>query len=60
VVGLVSTSHDSAFDNFPYREYLDIRAHTGSFGGVIANAALATVGFSADHRSGHGSTAIAS
>jgi macrolide transport system ATP-binding/permease protein len=48
VVSLVSTSHDADFDNFSYREYLDIRAHTRSYDGVIANAALGTVGFSAD------------
>ena len=48
VLSLVSTSHDSSFDNFSYREYLDIRGHTSSFDGVIANASLGTVGFSAD------------
>ena len=48
VVTLVSTSHDNSFDNFSYREYLDIRGHTKSYDGVIANASLATVGFSAD------------
>ena len=47
VVTLVGTSHDSSFDNFSYREYLDIRGHSRSFDGVIANAALGTVGFSA-------------
>jgi putative ABC transport system permease protein len=48
VVTLVGTSHDSSYDNFSYREYLDIRGHTRSFDGVIANASLGTVGFSAD------------
>jgi putative ABC transport system permease protein len=48
VVSLVSTSHDNSFDNFSYREYLDIRGHSRSFDGVIANASLGTVGFSAD------------
>ncbi len=48
VVSLVGTSHDNGYDNFSYREYLDIRAHTRSFDGVIASAALATVGFSSD------------
>ncbi len=48
VVSLVGTSHDTNFDNFSYREYRDIRAHTRSFDGVIANAGLGTVGFSAD------------
>ncbi len=48
VVTLVSTSRDSAFDQFSYREYLDIRDKTKSYDGVIANAPLATVGFSAE------------
>ncbi|MBZ5727222.1 MAG: ABC transporter permease [Acidobacteriia bacterium] len=48
VVSLVSTSHDNSYDNFSYREYLDIRGHTKSYDGVIANASLGTVGFSAD------------
>jgi len=47
VVTLVSTSHDNSFDSFSYREYLDIRDHTKSYDGVIANAQLQTVGFSA-------------
>jgi putative ABC transport system permease protein len=47
VVTLVSTSHDSAFDPFSYREYLDIRDRTKSYAGVIANVPLLTVGFSA-------------
>jgi feruloyl esterase len=34
----VSTSRDSSFENFSYREYLDIRQHTKSYDGVIANA----------------------
>ena len=48
VVTLVSTSRDSSFDNFSYREYVDIRNHAKSYEGVIANAALSAVGFSAD------------
>jgi macrolide transport system ATP-binding/permease protein len=48
VVSLVGTSHDSSYDNFSYREYLDIRGHLRSFAGVIANASLGTVGFSAN------------
>ena len=48
VVTLVSTSHDNRFDSFSYREYLDIRDNTKSYDGVIANAPLATVGFSAE------------
>ena len=48
VVTLVSTSHDNSFDSFSYREYLDIRGHTKSYDGVIANAPLGLVGFSAE------------
>jgi len=47
VVTLVSTSHDNSFDSFSYREYLDIRDHTKSYDGVIANAPVGAVGFSA-------------
>jgi macrolide transport system ATP-binding/permease protein len=50
VVSLVSTSRDNSFDLFSYREYLDIRAHTKSYDGVIANAVTGSVGFSADPR----------
>jgi len=48
VVTLVSTTHDSSFDNFSYREYLDIRGNTDSYDGVIANAEMEAVGFSAE------------
>ena len=48
VVTLVSTSHDNSFDNFSYREYLDIRDKTKSYDGVIANADIEAVGFSAE------------
>jgi predicted permease len=48
VVTLVSTTHDSSFDDFSYREYLDIRDKTKSYDGVIANAAMEAVGFSAE------------
>jgi predicted permease len=47
VVTLVSTSRDNSFDNFSYREYLDIRDHTKSYDGVVANTTLRAVGFSA-------------
>ena len=47
VVTLVSTTHDSSFDDFSYREYLDIRDKTKSYDGVIANADMEAVGFSA-------------
>ena len=48
VVTLVSTSHDNSFDSFSYPEYLDIRDQTRSYDGVIANAAVSSVGFSAE------------
>src|SRR6266851_9876028 len=48
VVTLVSTTHDSSFDDFSYREYLDIRGKTKSYDGVIANASMEAVGFSAE------------
>ncbi len=48
VVTLVSTTHDSNFDDFSYREYLDIRDKTKSYDGVIANADMQAVGFSAE------------
>ena len=48
VVTLVSTTHDSSFDGFSYREYLDIRGSTKSYDGVIANAEMEAVGFSAE------------
>jgi putative ABC transport system permease protein len=48
VVTLVSTTHDNSFDNFSYREYLDIRGKTKSYDGVIANADMEAVGFSAE------------
>jgi putative ABC transport system permease protein len=48
VLTLLSTTHDSSFDDFSYREYLDIRDKTKSYDGVIANAAMEAVGFSAE------------
>jgi hypothetical protein len=48
VVTLVSTTHDSNFDGFSYREYLDIRGKTKSYDGVVANADMEAVGFSAE------------
>jgi predicted permease len=48
LVTLVSTTHDNNFDNFSYREYLDIRGKTMSYDGVIANADMEAVGFSAE------------
>jgi predicted permease len=48
VVTLVSTTHDTSFDNFSYREYLDIRDKTKSYDGVIARSDMQAVGFSAE------------
>ncbi|NDQ58754.1 MAG: ABC transporter permease [Acidipila sp.] len=48
VVTLVSTTHDSSFDNFSYREYLDIRGNTKSYDGAIASGAIQGVGFSVE------------
>jgi macrolide transport system ATP-binding/permease protein len=48
VVTLVSTSQESAYDSFSYREYLDIRDHTKSYSGVIANGGVEAVGFRAN------------
>ncbi|HET8924998.1 MAG TPA: ABC transporter permease [Candidatus Acidoferrum sp.] len=48
VVTLVSTSHDNSFEDFSYREYLDIRDKTQSYEGVIANANMEAVSFSAE------------
>ena len=47
VVSLVSTSRDTAFGAFSYREYLDIRDNTRSYGGVVASVSPQSVGFSA-------------
>ena len=48
VVTLVSTSRDSAFGSFSYREYLDIRDRTKSYVGVVASGEPKGVGFSAE------------
>jgi macrolide transport system ATP-binding/permease protein len=48
VVSLVSTTHDNSFDDFSYREYLDIRDKIKTYEGVIASAGMEAVGFSAD------------
>ncbi|MBV9611905.1 MAG: ABC transporter permease, partial [Acidobacteriaceae bacterium] len=47
VVSMVSTTRENNWDFFSYREYLDIREKTKSYDGVIANAAMEAVGFSA-------------
>jgi len=48
VINLVSTSRDNSYDFFSYREYLDLRDKTKSYDGVVANAAMGAVGFSAE------------
>jgi predicted permease len=48
VVTLVSTTRDNDYDFFSYREYLDVRDHTKSYHGVVANTGLQAVGFSAE------------
>jgi predicted permease len=48
VVTLVSTTHDTSFEPFSYREYLDIRGKTKSYDGVIAEKDMEAVGFSAE------------
>ena len=50
VVTLMSTSHESSYESFSYREYLDIRANTRSYEGVVASAPVGNVGFSAERR----------
>ncbi|HEX7254168.1 MAG TPA: ABC transporter permease [Thermoanaerobaculia bacterium] len=47
IVSLVSTSRDNSFENFSYREYLDIRDKTKGYAGVVANTIVLSVGFSA-------------
>jgi hypothetical protein len=47
IVTLVGTTHDSNYEDFSYREYLDIRDKTQSYEGVAANASMEEVGFSA-------------
>lgn len=48
VLTLASTSHDTNFDSFSHREYLDIRERTRSYDGVIANTDMQAVGFSSE------------
>jgi macrolide transport system ATP-binding/permease protein len=48
VVTLGSTTHDNSFEDFSYREYLDIRDKTKSYDGVIAYSEMQAVGFSAE------------
>ena len=48
VVTLAGTTHDSSYENFSYREYLDIRDNTKSYDGVFAYADMQAVGYSAE------------
>ncbi len=48
IVTLVSTTHDNGYDYFSYREYLDIRAKTKSYDGVVASKDMEAVGFAAE------------
>jgi predicted permease len=48
VLTLSGVSRASAFEPFSYREYLDLRDHTNSYQGVVANGDFVPVGFSLD------------
>lgn len=48
VVTLVGTSRESAFEQFSYREYIDIRDASRAYDGVVANSAVMGVGFTTD------------
>jgi macrolide transport system ATP-binding/permease protein len=48
VVTLAATTPDSKFEQFSYREYLDIRDNTKTYDGVIAYADMQAVGYSAE------------
>ncbi len=48
IVTIVGTTHDSNYEYFSYREYLDIRDKTKSYEGVVASADMEAVGFSAN------------
>jgi hypothetical protein len=50
IVTLGSTTPDTPFDSFSYREYRDIRDKTTSYDGVIAYTDMEAVGFSAEPR----------
>jgi predicted permease len=47
VVTLVGTSHDTRYDPFSYREYVDLRAHATSYEGIVASTTVAAAGFAA-------------
>jgi len=48
LVTLVGTTLDTSYEDFSYREYLDIRDKTTSYDGVLAFAQMEAVGFSAN------------
>jgi len=48
IVTLAGTTHDNGYDYFSYREYLDIRAKTKSYDGVVAAKDMEAVGFAAE------------
>src|SRR5438874_5693389 len=48
IVTIVSTTRDNGFDDFSYREYIDVRDHTNSYDGLIANTDVLAVGFTTD------------
>src|SRR5213082_2484241 len=48
IVNLVSTTRDNGFDDFSYREFLDIRAAAKSYDDVIASTTVQGVGFTTD------------
>ena len=48
VVTLSGTTRDNRFGSFSYREYLDIRDHTRSYDGVVANLDMQAVAFAAE------------
>src|SRR5262249_27099507 len=47
IVDLVSTTRDEGYDDFSYRQYLDIRRLTSSYDGILASTTVLPVGFSA-------------
>ncbi len=48
VMSLVSTTHDDLYDFFSLREYMDLRAGSKSYDGVVASTQIQAVGFSAE------------
>jgi macrolide transport system ATP-binding/permease protein len=48
VVTLAGTTPDSKFEEFSYREYLDLRDNTKTYDGVLAYADMQAVGYSAE------------